>query len=118
MLKYPVKARAMGAMKRFSKQVRELSQSNPSSNPEQSLGRLDDIVRSYFADKLNLVRHAHTFEELENVVDGRADIEPMRGIYDSCAHHIYSEKKSEPDIGLLMKRAQECIETINKTQEV
>ena len=121
--KDPVKARAMVAMKRFSKQVqnlsRSLSVSNSDTKPEQNLGRLDDIVRNYFADKLNLVRHAHTFEELEDVVDGRADIEPMREVYFNCESQTYrpdddSPKSDESDVSELIKKAKQSIQTINQ----
>ncbi|BDS06108.1 hypothetical protein NT6N_11480 [Oceaniferula spumae] len=110
----PVKARAMGAMKRFSHQVRQLKQSKPNTKPEQSLGRLDDIVRSYFADKLNLVRYAHTFAELQSEVGERADIEQLREIYNCCEAQTYRpDSGPDPDVMPLIVKAQQAIKTIN-----
>lgn len=112
----PVRARALGALKKFRTQVRQLTGSKPSTNPEKTLGRLDDIVRTYFAEKLNLVRHAHTFEELLETVDGRADIEGVRDAYTRFESQTYRAGGS-PDIGsdlpALIQRVEKTIQNIN-----
>ena len=94
--------------------MKQLAQSKPASQPELSLGKLDDIVRSYFADKLNLVRHAHTFGELEEVINGQAEIEPLREIYAVCESQIYRADEGgipEPNVTELIKKAQQSIQT-------
>ena len=109
----PVKARAMGAMKRFQQGVSKLSHSSSNADSELALGGLDEVVRSYFADKLNLVRHAHTFEELEDSLCDGVDLERLRDVYISCEYEKYRGGKPKPDVALLIRQAKQCIETID-----
>ncbi|MCP5538086.1 MAG: BatD family protein [Akkermansiaceae bacterium] len=112
MRKDPVRARAMGAMKRFNKSMRRFS------GPDEGINMLDEIVRSYFADKLNLARHAHTFEELEDIIGDRVDIEPLREIYASSAYLTYREKDVKADLVSLAENARKCIQTINRSNKI
>lgn len=108
----PVTARAIEAMKRFRRSIAQVSAAGEIS-PAQKLGQLDDAVRSYVADKLNLVRHAHTFEELEEVIAGRVKIEPLRQIYTRADYEKYRGAASHLDVEALIGQAQQCIKTID-----
>ncbi len=111
----PVKARAMGAMKRFRRSVARMSRSGEQS-PAQQLGQLDDAVRAYMADTLNLLRHAHTFEELEAILGGRVDIEPLRQVYASAEYEKYRGTASHPDVAALIRQAKQCIQSIHQVK--
>ena len=109
----PVKARALGAMKRFRRSVRQLPRS--SSSPSQQLAGLDDIVRNYFSEKLNLVRHAHTFEDLERRLGGEADLGALRRVYESCEYERYcdSDTSEAPDVLALIDQTEQVILTLD-----
>lgn len=111
----PVKARAMGAMKRFRRSVARMSRSGEQA-PAQKLGQLDDAVRAYLADTLNLLRHAHTFEELEGVLGGRVDIEPLRQVYASAEYEKYRGTASHADVNALIRQAEQCIQSIHQVK--
>ncbi|MBK1854328.1 BatD family protein [Verrucomicrobiaceae bacterium 5K15] len=109
----PVRARSMRAMARFSKRLRALEQAAPKLQPEQGIGRLDDIVRSYFAEKLNLVRHAHTFEELELQLGDRVSLDAIREIYGRCEAQAYRADSPTPDLSTMIAQARQAVQTIN-----
>ncbi len=111
----PVKARALGAMQRFRRSVARMSRSGEQA-PAQKLGQLDDAVRAYLADTLNLLRHAHTFEELEGVLGGRVDIEPLRQVYASAEYEKYRGTASHADVNALIRQAEQCIQSIHQVQ--
>ncbi len=111
----PVKARALGAMQRFRRSVARMSRSGEQA-PAQKLGQLDDAVRAYLADTLNLLRHAHTFEELEGVLGGRVDIEPLRQVYASAEYEKYRGTASHADVNALIRQAEQCIQSIHQVK--
>jgi len=121
----PVRARANGAMKKFQKSFLQLSKSNLRSDPEETLKRLDDMVRSYFAEKLNLVSHAHTYEELKVILEqrierndrgGGAELEPLKIIYGRCEQGCYrSHFPNASELTELVSSAKQIITTLNSS---
>jgi len=116
MARHPQQVRAIEAMKHFNKKITELKKSISTLTPEQCIGQLGGIVRVYFSDKLDLVRHAHTFAELSEEVGSRASTEPFKIIYQSCDSLTYRSGKSETNIDVcdLIKRAEKAVKRINR----
>jgi hypothetical protein len=113
----PVRARANGAIKRFRKEIAHVSKAKAHLTSEQTLSQLDSVVRRYFADKLNLTQHAHTFEELKAILDhrvGELDLESLRTVYACCEDHSYRCHAKEPDILQLIHSAEQSILTIQR----
>ncbi len=114
----PVLAKANRALPQFRKAIAQVEKMNVKSDPEQALTQLDEAVRSYFSDKFNLVRHAHTFEELEsalsNRTDGVGDLDPIQQIYAACEQGNYRELSNPVDVSKLITLAKQSILTIDK----
>jgi len=87
----PVCARAIAALPQFKKSVASVERMAQSAQSENSLSHLDDAVRCYFSNKLNLVRHAHTYEELEAILRKKITGEDATGelLFDEL-HEIYT----------------------------
>lgn len=116
----PVAARAQGAMKRFRQSVVKMEKANTQPNSAQQLNAqlqsLDDAIRSYFSDKLNLVRHAHTYEELKQRVGEKMTTDQLlqlREIYDQCEQGQYRGATTPTDFSQLLKSANTLITTIH-----
>jgi hypothetical protein len=119
----PVRARAKQALTKFRASITRLEKSEGSLKPEELAQQLDDTVRCYFSDKLNLVRHAHTFEELEAVLrkrmkeEGRFD--DLRDIYAFGDQEVYrcggaSDGNGHVDVTPFLCLAKQTILTIDK----
>lgn len=137
----PVKARAQGAFKHFKKSIRLLKKSisghADEAQKDRSLIKLDHIIRRYFSDRLNLAAHAHTFAELEVILQNRAkelavaslNLNALRIIYSCCEEALYRSappfrvesgrgvtRPTADDLSSnsLIRDAEQCIVTIQQ----
>ena len=118
----PVRAKSNRALPTFRKSIELLGKSASSSDQEAVIGKLDNIVRCYFADRYNLVRHAHTVDELESVLRksdksssvGGGGLDQLREIYAACEQKKYSPTSDPVDAVTLVQLAKQFILTLDK----
>jgi len=132
MRKDPVRTRANEALRHFNQAIRKVpvtGQTTGSAYSPEALQALDDAVRGYFSDKLNLVRHAHTFDDLEILLSQHVsseNLETIQSLYSTCSAGYYQESHQErplshnghsspdtPDIKQWVKTARQLISTIH-----
>jgi len=92
----PIAARALEALPRFRKKIHRLERQVDSLEPADFISQLDDAVRAYMAARFNLVQHAHTFDELAEVIQKQGsdgadipDLSPVRRVYHAVDQKAY-----------------------------
>jgi len=117
----PIAARALRAMPQFKKATRKLERMSGSADPDVLISQLNDSVRAYMADRFDLVKQAHTFDELR-VRIGRErrhlpDLEPLRRLYEIEEQKNFrasSTKNGQAAVALDRAEAKSLIESVKQ----
>ncbi|NWK54215.1 BatD family protein [Verrucomicrobiaceae bacterium N1E253] len=117
----PVRARSASAMRRFRRNLARVSAAAPNDQDHRLLLPLNQAMRGYFADQLNLVEQAHTFSDLEKRLGGRIDpelLEQLKELYTKCQEPQFCEKAPPPtsdDLRSLIRTVQTTITRIDQS---
>lgn len=112
----PVRGRAMAAWKHFDYALKRIDWQD--ARTDQTLKSFEHALQCYFADKLNLVSHAHTIEELAPMLEGKLDAESLAEItrlYRQLDAHGYGKSEVlDPELLSQMQASRQIISTIDK----
>lgn len=115
----PVRAQANEALKNFNLAIRRVLSSARTSGDASALQALDNALRGYFSDKLNLVRYAHTIDDLKIALGDRVSQESLmtlQSLYSICEADYYQgaqEKSKSADVKQSVKTARQLISIIH-----
>ena len=90
-----------------------------SAKQETIVTQLDNAIRGYFADKLQLGCDAHTFDELETVLNNQpadftSELATLKQIYQANDLQRFTSKKVEEDIKPMISQVKTAISNVNK----